>query len=128
MVKTQGSDAQPVADSQVNVVTRHQLPSPPPALEVFRHYYRQTAAQRGYERQLEGCLLLMVEEIVELARAVKERQCMVLDKANVTDSEMQELADVCVYVIHMANILQRDLGEVLKDRERLNLKKIANTK
>ena len=51
-------------------------PGPPaPALKAFQEYYRRAALQRGYAKEgPKECLLLMVEEVGELARALRTRK------------------------------------------------------
>ncbi len=93
---------------------------PKPAIGRFQNYYRKVAVQRGYEREsAQNCLLLMVEEVGELARGLRRDQK--LTRHHTSDSEsLKELADVFIYVIHMANILNADLGEIVKDKETTN--------
>ena len=106
-------------------VTSQRLPPPPPRVKVFQHYYKQAAAQRGYEREsTQNCLLLMVEEVGELARALRKKQKLTRHGSPIRNAESLELADVFMYVIHMANILKIDLGEVVQQKELLNIEKL----
>lgn len=106
-------------------VTYQRLPPPPPRLGVFQHYYRRAAAQRGYESEsTQNCLLLMMEEVGELARALRKKQKLVRHGSPIRNAESLELADVFMYVIHMANILGIDLGEAVQHKELLNIKKL----
>jgi NTP pyrophosphatase (non-canonical NTP hydrolase) len=103
----------------------HKLPPPPPALKPFQHYYKRAAAQRGYEREsAQNCLLLMVEEVGELARALRKRERLTRHGSAVQNAESAELADVFMYVVHMANILKIDLGQVVQQKELLNIEKL----
>jgi NTP pyrophosphatase (non-canonical NTP hydrolase) len=38
-------------------------------------------------------------------------------------SEAHELADVFLYVVHMANVLDLDLANIVRDKEIVNLQK-----
>ena len=106
-------------------VTYQRLPPPPPRLSVFQHYYRRAAAQRGYESEsTQNCLLLMMEEVGELARALRKKQKLVRHGSPIRNAESLELADVFMYVVHMANILGIDLGEAVQHKELLNIKKL----
>jgi|ERR1043166_786697 NTP pyrophosphatase (non-canonical NTP hydrolase) len=106
-------------------VTYQKLPPPPPRLRVFQHYYRRAAAQRGYERESpQNCLLLMMEEVGELARALRKKQNLARHGSPIRNAESLELADVFMYVVHMANILKIDLGEAVQHKESLNIKKL----
>src|SRR5439155_18864432 len=117
-----------VVDSPAKVlgkINAYELPPPTPAVKTFQNYYRHAAARRGYESEsAQNCLLLMVEEIGELARALRKRENIVRHGTGIKQSEARELADVFIYVIHMANILNLDLGEVVQEKELLNIKRI----
>src|SRR5215208_2762060 len=105
-------------------VTSQRLPPPPPRVRVFQHYYKRAAAQRGYEREsTQNCLLLMVEEVGELARALRKKEKLTRHGSPITNAESLELADVFMYVVHMANILRIDLGEAVQQKELLNIQK-----
>lgn len=101
------------------------LPPPPPRVKVFQHYYKRAAAQRGYEREsTQNCLLLMMEEVGELARALRKKEKLTRHGSAIRNAESLELADVFMYVVHMANILGIDLGETVQHKEVLNIKKL----
>ncbi len=122
-----------VLQSFVQVVTsprdvlngRLDNPGPPaPALKAFQEYYRRAALQRGYAKEgPKDCLLLMVEEVGELARALRKREKLVRHGSYPDSSEAQELADVFLYVVHMANVLELDLANIVRDKEIMNLQK-----
>jgi len=93
---------------------------PKPAIMRFQNYYRKVAVQRGYEREsAQNCLLLMVEEVGELARGLRRDQKLTRHHESNSES-LKELADVFIYVVHMANILDADLGEIVKEKETTN--------
>jgi NTP pyrophosphatase (non-canonical NTP hydrolase) len=106
-------------------VTAKRIPPPPPQLKVFQHYYRRAAVQRGFDRESsQNCLLLMMEEIGELARALRKKEKLTRHGPAIRNAESLELADVFIYVIHMANILNIDLGDVVQKKELLNIEKL----
>ncbi len=106
-------------------ITSYEVPPPPPALKAFQNYYRRAAAQRGYEKEsTQNCLLLMVEEVGELARALRKKQRLTRHGSVIRNAESLELADVFMYVIHMANILRIDLGQVVQQKELINIEKL----
>jgi NTP pyrophosphatase (non-canonical NTP hydrolase) len=107
------------------LATELQHPEPPtPALKAFQEYYRRAAIARGYAKeQPKDCLLLMVEEVGELARALRKREKLVRHGSYGDSNEAHELADVFLYVVHMANVLGVDLADIVQDKEVLNLKK-----
>lgn len=108
----------------VNAVTSHRLPIPRPALAAFQHYYRRVALQRGYKSEsAKDCLLLMVEEVGELAREIRRRERLVRHGPSSESSESKELADIFLYVVHMANVLDVDLSKVVQEKELINLQR-----
>jgi NTP pyrophosphatase (non-canonical NTP hydrolase) len=108
-------------------VTNLRLPPPPPRVRVFQHYYKRAAAQRGYEHEsTQNCLLLMMEEVGELARALRKKQKLTRHGSAIRNADSLELADVFMYVIHMANILKIDLGEVVQHKEVMNIEKFLH--
>jgi NTP pyrophosphatase (non-canonical NTP hydrolase) len=112
-----------------NAFALHRFLPPPPAVKTFQHYYRRAALQRGYAQENpKDCLLLMVEEVGELARALRKRANLVRHGSEITNQESLELADVFIYVVHMANILKIDLSKVVQEKELINIKKMIDAK
>jgi NTP pyrophosphatase (non-canonical NTP hydrolase) len=120
----------PVLKTMVRIVERPDVvvplrlalpPSiPKPAITRFQNYYRKVSVQRGYEHEsAQNCLMLMVEEIGELARGLRRDQKLTRHHSSSSDA-LQELADVFIYVVHMANILNADLAQIVKDKEAAN--------
>ena len=103
------------------------LPIPRPALAAFQHYYRRVALQRGYKSESpKDCLLLMVEEVGELAREIRRRERLVRHGPSSGSSESKELADIFLYVVHMANVLDVDLSKVVQEKELINLQRFLH--
>lgn len=107
----------------IRVRSSHSEP-PAPALKAFQEYYRRAALERGYAKEgPKECLLLMVEEVGELARALRKREKLVRHGSYSESNEAHELADVFLYVVHMANVLGLDLAHIVRDKEIVNLGK-----
>lgn len=105
----------------------HQVMPPQPALRSFQHYYRRAALQRGYTKETaKDCLMLMVEEVGELARALRKRAKLVRHGPDILNQEALELADVFIYIVHMANLLKIDLSSVVQKKELINIKRLLN--
>jgi len=97
---------------------------PKPALAAFQNYYRRVALQRGYKSESpKDCLLLMVEEVGELAREIRRRERLVRHGQPSQSSESRELADIFLYVVHMANVLDIDLSKIVQEKELVNLQR-----
>lgn len=115
-----------LVDSPAMVMaTRPEHPEPPaPALKAFQEYYKRAALQRGYTKERpKDCLLLMVEEVGELARALRKREKLARHGSYPGSNEAHELADVFLYVVHMANVLGLDLADVVREKESINVEK-----
>ena len=98
-----------------------QMPIPASNLPALQRYYKRIATQRGYERETaQNCLLLMVEEVGELAHTIRKREKLARHSPSHQTSAAHEVADVFLYVVHMANILGLDLGSAVRDKEELN--------
>jgi NTP pyrophosphatase (non-canonical NTP hydrolase) len=65
----------------------------------------------------------MVEEVGELARALRKRENLTRHGSYSDSDEAHELADVFLYVVHMANVLNLDLAGIVKQKEFINLEK-----
>ena len=116
-----------VASPRFAVDTSYQsgLHIPNPAVQAFQKYYKRAAVQRGYGKEsARDTLLLMVEEVGELARAIRKKEKLTRHGHAIKQDEALELADVFIYVVHLANILGVDLSEVVKQKELLNIEKL----
>lgn len=113
----------PSPSRAIEMLNTNSLPAPRPALKAFQQYYRRVAIQRGYMSEgPRDCLLLMVEEVGELARAIRKKEGLTRHGGSST-SERHELADVFLYVVHMANVLDVDLSKIVQEKELINLQK-----
>jgi len=96
--------------------------SPRSSLSSVQEYYRRIAAQRGFEKETaHDCFVLLVEEVGELARALRKREGLVRHQGNDAHDESLELADILLYVVHMSNILGIDLSHAVLTKENINL-------
>jgi NTP pyrophosphatase (non-canonical NTP hydrolase) len=98
-----------------------QVPVPASNLPALQRYYKRIATQRGYERETaQNCLLLMVEEVGELAHTIRKREKLARHGPSHQTNAAHEVADVFLYIVHMANILGFDLGSAVREKEELN--------
>ncbi len=99
---------------------------PNPLVHAFQKYYSRAAVQRGYAKEsARDTLLLMVEEVGELARAIRKREKLQRHGQAIREDPSLELADVFIYVVHMANVLGINLSDVVRQKELLNIEKIV---
>jgi NTP pyrophosphatase (non-canonical NTP hydrolase) len=88
----------------------------------LQRYYKATALRRGWAGETaEQTLLLMLEEVGELSRAMRKGG----DRPSLTAQREIgfELADVQLYLVHLANALGLDLAEAVSAKERINGKR-----
>jgi NTP pyrophosphatase (non-canonical NTP hydrolase) len=106
--------------------THHQsMHIPGPAVQAFQKYYRRAAVQRGYANEsARDTLLLMVEEVGELARAIRRKEKLKRHGRAIREDQALELADVFIYVVHLANVLGVNLSQVVKEKELINIEKL----
>ncbi len=103
------------------------LQIPSPAVQAFQKYYKRAAVQRGYGNEsARDTLLLMVEEVGELARAIRKKEKLQRHGKAIREDEALELADVFIYVVHLANVLGVNLSQVVKQKELLNIDKLLH--
>jgi NTP pyrophosphatase (non-canonical NTP hydrolase) len=113
----------PSPTALASAISRHPVP-PLPAVQPFQKYYARAAVHRGYhEESSQDTLLLMLEEFGELARALRKRNKLRRDSKGRVGHEEQELADIFIYVVHMANVLGVDLAEAVHKKEQLNIQR-----
>jgi NTP pyrophosphatase (non-canonical NTP hydrolase) len=107
----------------VTALRVHPVP-PLPAVQSFQSYYAHAAVRRGYQKESpQDTLLMMLEEFGELARAVRKRQKLRRDSKGRVGQAEHELADIFIYVVHMANVLGVDLGEAVHKKEQINIQR-----
>jgi NTP pyrophosphatase (non-canonical NTP hydrolase) len=96
-------------------------------LLTLQSYIRTTVHLRGFEKEtLRDVVLLLVEEIGELARSVRKRTGL---KIAATDREAHksvgmELADCLIYLLDIANIADIDLDLAFRAKEEINSQKV----
>jgi dCTP diphosphatase len=93
--------------------------APTGALIALQQYYDRASRRRGWsDETAEDALRLLAGEIDELSQALRATGGL----AVAVDGEdpTLELADVALYVVHVANILQIDLGTAISMKERIN--------
>lgn len=96
------------------------LRTPVAPLRHLQAYYERVAEDRGFDQEsAQDTMLLLTEEVGELARAVRKSLGLARSGMEHTDAA-EELADVQLYLLHLANVVGVDLATAVRDKERLN--------
>ncbi len=96
-----------------------------PTLTDLQKYTAELEQERGFADQnvLEKCLLLG-EEIGELFKAIRKHQQMSTDPNSKVTSVKEEMADILVMMMAVANRLDVNLETAFRDKEEINKKRI----
>jgi NTP pyrophosphatase (non-canonical NTP hydrolase) len=99
--------------------------APSRGLQALQFYYQRAAGARGWARET-------AEETLERLRGEVEELAEALLQADQSDGHREfsqdvalELADVQLYVVHLANLLGLDLGDAVIAKERINEKRFG---
>ena len=99
-------------------------------LSEIQKYIKEVIKIRGFDKQkLEQTMLLLTEEIGELAKAIrKEQTTMTIDKSKIGnyDTIESEVADVFIVLSTICNKLDIDLFSALKEKEKENINRKWN--
>jgi NTP pyrophosphatase (non-canonical NTP hydrolase) len=107
-------------------VARSLSAEPGHGLQALQRYYGRVAARRGWaDESAQDTLLLLTEELGELARAIRKSSGLARDGDWTQDPVETELADVQLYLVHLANVLGVDLANAVSDKERTNAQRVA---
>ena len=92
------------------------------SLAVLQDYIARVVIERGFsDESPRDILLLLIEEVGELAKAVRKAGGLKTDVREPRDVAIgPELADVLIYVLDLANALSVDLAEALVAKEKVN--------
>jgi NTP pyrophosphatase (non-canonical NTP hydrolase) len=91
----------------------------------LQDYVRRMARVRGFDQEkLEEILILLVEEIGELAKAMRFRLHLATSNSETSHKNIPlELADCLIYLLHLANRAEVNLLSALREKERINATK-----
>lgn len=108
-------------DEAVRIAGESPVGDPGRPLRALQDYYATAAARRGYEHETpQDTMLLLTEELGELARAVRKYVGLVRDGAYDRSEVGEEIADVQLYLVHLANVLGADIAKSVTEKERVN--------
>lgn len=87
----------------------------------LQSYYARVSKRRGWaEESARDTMLLLTEEIGELARAIRKDEGLSRDEGYANVSVLDELADVQLYLVHLANRLNVNLADAVTQKENKN--------
>lgn len=95
-------------------------------LSSLQNYIRKMIRLRNFEEEsILDAVLLLVEEVGELAKAVRHKVGLMTDLSNVNNdhSISNELADCLIYILDIANLAGINLEEALREKEKINARK-----
>jgi NTP pyrophosphatase (non-canonical NTP hydrolase) len=103
-------------------------PDPGRALTALQRYYGRIAERRGWaDESPRDILLLLTEEVGELARAVRKEAGLSRDGEYPRSAVGDELADAQLYLVHLANSLGVDLSAAVTAKELDNSRRHAKS-
>ena len=92
-------------------------------LQEVQQYIKNVIEIRGFSNQeIEKTMLLLLEEVGELAEVIRKNKRMEKGKS-IKGTIEEELQDVLYYIVCLANINDIDLQECIYLKEKLNCKK-----
>lgn len=115
-----------VIDGPTAIDLRQELTSPGNALRGLQRYYERAAVRRGWgSESIQDTMLLLTEEMGELARALRKSAGVQRDQGWEGQDVAEELADVQLYLVHLANISGVELADAVTAKELVNAKRAA---
>jgi len=119
------SEIQQSIEKIKNNLKRQELPDIPrhASLLDLQAYINKMVHKRNFEDEsLRDVVLLLIEEVGELAKAVRREIGLMIDLSKVGDykSISNELADCLIYLMIIANLVDINLEEALRKKEEIN--------
>ena len=94
---------------------------PAGGIERLQHYYSAAAKRRSWDHEtVEETLTLLAGEVSELKTAIRKHNEGINSEDDRDADVPGELADVQLYLVHLANALNLDLSKAVNDKEHLN--------
>lgn len=92
-----------------------------PTLDDLQAYVRRMTAVRGFDHEnVIEKFVLMMEEVGEMAKAVRKTQGMHVDRNSDIYRPDHEAADILFYLLDICNKLGIGLGTALREKEEIN--------
>lgn len=111
-------------EQAVKLVQESLTTTPTLGIAALQRYYATVAVRRGYASEsIQDCMLLLTEEVGELARAVRKQVGLIRDSSAPVHEAAVELADLQLYLVHLANVMGVDLGQAVLAKEETNARR-----
>ena len=95
-----------------------------PTIKDFQQYVLDLEKERDFNQEiLENCLQ-MGEEVGELFKAIRKNINMSIDSNSKISSVEEELVDVLIFVLAIANRFNIDLEKAFREKEEINKKRV----
>ena len=93
-----------------------------PTLGDLQHYMAAVCQERGWTKDTPSeKFVLFVEEVGELAKAMRKAADLYVEQAKPRDMSLEEeCADVLSYLLDLANCFQIDLEQAFRAKEQIN--------
>ena len=94
------------------------------SLNDVQKYIKEVIEIRGFSKQpIEETLLLLTEEVGELAKSIRKEKGMTVDEKRIKnyDTPASEVADVFIVLASICNTLKIDLFDAIKMKETINV-------
>ncbi len=90
----------------------------------YQDLIKQLVIERGFDKEtVPEVFTLLVEEIGELAKAIRKQNGQKVDKKSKHHEVEEEAADVFWLLLDLCNRLEIDLGKAFRDKEIKNTKR-----
>ena len=116
------------ADAVTRVLSASTPVAPAGGVSILQAYYKKICIARGWAHEdAKDCMLLLTEELGEVAKAVRTRVGISHSSPERLDLG-KEMADVQLLLLHLANIMNIDLGAEVACKEMVNAERHALSK
>ncbi|MCK5021830.1 MAG: pyrophosphohydrolase [Candidatus Pacebacteria bacterium] len=95
-----------------------------PTIKDFQQYVLDLEKERDFNQEIFENCLQMGEEVGELFKAIRKNINMSIDSNSKISSVEEELVDVLIFVLAIANRFNIDLEKAFREKEEINKKRV----
>jgi NTP pyrophosphatase (non-canonical NTP hydrolase) len=106
----------------MSTTNNNQILTPEMSLSEIQNYMQVMAEQRGFSPSSTATMLILLEEVGELAKALRKHTGLKIDHARLSSygNLSHEMADVLICLMMLANKCNVNLCEALAEKETIN--------